>query len=380
MPELLVKRLGNKLGAGSYGTVYELGDDKVVKLMVLDERFACDFEADAMNEIKIMQRLKRETSGCGIMIMEQAFLEDTRATITMPRYAYTLRELMLRATKKEVTLTSDDRLSLIKQMCLGMWQCHRLSIAHRDVKPDNMLMRGTSGNYTLVIADFGLAKDIGTTITENNRKRLKQSPAISRPVISENYRPPELFMMEEDKTTVEADLWSVGVVIAELYLLRHLLASKYPGEARVTTLLYSHLICPYVDDTVEDIRKEVGALCMGFANKRTDKIAAIMRLADSGAVTKKEAYDRVQRIVREPEDDPVVEARSLQDASYSRIVARCTRIVVKLADCMFEDSKETGIADIHSVWKTLFCRDPLRRLPMNEVLSRLFGDDDDCNY
>eukprot|EP01084_Bolivina_argentea_P287241 492844_1 len=97
--------------------------------------------------------------------------------------------------------------SLIKlysyQICRAISYCHHRNICHRDLKPQNLLFDPET--HMVKLCDFGLSK------------RLKDNePSVSY-ICSRFYRAPELiFESSEYKTSV--DLWSLGCVIAELFL------------------------------------------------------------------------------------------------------------------------------------------------------------------
>lgn len=78
-----------------------------------------------------------------------------------------------------------------------------LSISHRDIKPQNILIE--LKNHKLVLCDFGSAKMIS-----------KESRSIAY-ICSRFYRAPELILGFESYTT-SVDIWSVGCVIGEMFL------------------------------------------------------------------------------------------------------------------------------------------------------------------
>src|SRR4029453_1021719 len=73
-------------------------------------------------------------------------------------------------------------------------------IVHRDVKPDNML-RTEDGR--LALSDFGLATD------------LPDSTMVSVFVGTPHYMAPEV--REGDPATARSDVWSLGVVLHEIF-------------------------------------------------------------------------------------------------------------------------------------------------------------------
>ena len=88
-------------------------------------------------------------------------------------------------------------------MLRGLAYLHNKFVCHRDIKPQNILV--DPSNYRLMICDFGSAK-----ILKDNEKSISY-------ICSRYYRAPELILGKEIYGC-EIDLWSIGCVIAELYL------------------------------------------------------------------------------------------------------------------------------------------------------------------
>ena len=95
---------------------------------------------------------------------------------------------------------------------------HSLSICHRDIKPQNLLLDPTTG--VLKLCDFGSAKLL-----------IGGEPNVSY-ICSRYYRAPELIFGATCYTTA-IDIWSAGCVMAELMLGQPL----FPGESGVDQLV-----------------------------------------------------------------------------------------------------------------------------------------------
>lgn len=95
---------------------------------------------------------------------------------------------------------------------------HAVGITHRDIKPQNMLINPET--QILKLCDFGSAK-----------KLVKGEPNISY-ICSRYYRAPELIFGATDYTA-DIDTWSVGCVMAEMFLGKPI----FPGESAVDQLV-----------------------------------------------------------------------------------------------------------------------------------------------
>ena len=83
--------------------------------------------------------------------------------------------------------------------------CHAHGILHRDVKTDNLLL---TRDGTLKLVDFGLAKPVSDAVNGKEHH--------GREVVTLGYRPPEFFALARHAYAGDVDVWSVGVVLAEL--------------------------------------------------------------------------------------------------------------------------------------------------------------------
>lgn len=99
---------------------------------------------------------------------------------------------------------------LAYQMFRGLLYLNTISIAHRDMKPQNVLINDTT--WQLLICDFGSAK-----------KLVKGEPNLAY-ICSRCYRAPELIFGSTDYNT-QIDMWSAGCILVEMVLLEPIFRS-----------------------------------------------------------------------------------------------------------------------------------------------------------
>lgn len=115
-------------------------------------------------------------------------------------------------------------LSLLRQAASGLAAAHRCGIVHRDVKPQNLLLR----EGRLVLADFGVAARAGDASARAGAGRLIGTACYAAPEQAQGAAPQP-----------QADVYSLGVVFHEM------LCGQPPFSGRTATeLLAQHLVAP----------------------------------------------------------------------------------------------------------------------------------------
>ena len=99
---------------------------------------------------------------------------------------------------------------LAYQMFRGLLYLESISIAHRDMKPQNILVNDNTWN--LLICDFGSAK------------RLVPGEPNLAYICSRCYRAPELIFGSTNYTT-QIDMWAAGCIIVEMITLEPIFRS-----------------------------------------------------------------------------------------------------------------------------------------------------------
>ena len=110
----------------------------------------------------------------------------------------------LKARIKQGPMPEEEGLGLLRQLVSGLQHAHRAGVAHRDIKPDNIIRRDDG---RICIIDFGIAKPRGwETITQLDRG--------FRGTI--DYLPPECLAREQIPEPTAWDIYATGQVFCEL--------------------------------------------------------------------------------------------------------------------------------------------------------------------
>jgi eukaryotic-like serine/threonine-protein kinase len=193
-------RLERPLGHGGMATVYLGRDselDRPVAVKVLAEHLAGDdaFRARFLREARLAARLSHPNV---VSVYDAGEEADGRPYIVMEHVeGGTLAELL----RDRGRLPADEAVALALQACRGLDHAHAAGLVHRDVKPQNLLLRSDG---TLKVADFGIARAAETTA-------LTQAGTI---LGSAAYLSPEQALGEE--VTPAVDVYSLGAVLYEL--------------------------------------------------------------------------------------------------------------------------------------------------------------------
>jgi serine/threonine protein kinase len=99
--------------------------------------------------------------------------------------------------------------SIMWQTIAGTAYMHKHGFFHRDMKPENLLVKGDM----VKVADFGLAREI------------RSRPPFTDYVSTRWYRAPEILLRSTNYNS-PVDIFACGAIMAELYLLRPL----FPGN------------------------------------------------------------------------------------------------------------------------------------------------------
>jgi len=199
-------RVIERIGKGSMGVVYSahddvMGRDVAVKVMMTDLEGEPDIRARFVREAQVSAKLAHPN----IVTVYDIDEEDGRLFIVMEL----LRGQTLAECLRHRTLTIEEKIDLILQVCEGLAVASGAGVCHRDVKPGNLFLKADGG---VKILDFGIARLASSSMT-----------ASGYIVGTPDYMSPE--QARGGAIDERSDIFSVGAV---LYLL---LARRKPFVA-----------------------------------------------------------------------------------------------------------------------------------------------------
>lgn len=186
---------GRVLGVGAYGIV-RWASDKAVAVKSVTRDQGCAVEAMARQEIDVLRQLKSHPN---ISKMLDSFEDASHIHIALEYIdGYELFDEIAR----QLPMNRFRAASVIRQVCDALSHCHSLSIIHRDVKPENVMVRRKKPreeNLSVVLIDFGLA----ISCTDDSVEAPVQGSA--------NFLAPEV--LAKGQYSMASDMWSTGVML-----------------------------------------------------------------------------------------------------------------------------------------------------------------------
>ncbi len=207
-------RVERVLGMGGMGIVVaathlELDREVALKFLLPTAMDSEEMVSRFLNEGRAVVRLKSEHVA---KVLDVGRLDDGAPFIVMEL----LQGQDLGAVMKERTvLAIEDAVSFVLQASEAVAEAHAAMIIHRDLKPQNLFLTlGLDGTPLVKVLDFGVSKSLtpttggdGTPMTLTRTQSMLGSPL---------YMSPEQ-MRSSKKVDERSDIWSLGVILFELF-------------------------------------------------------------------------------------------------------------------------------------------------------------------
>lgn len=193
--------LGERIGAGGYGAVYQalqpaLRREVAVKVILPQYANQPDFIRSFEAEARLVARL------------EYPYIVPLYDYWREPGVAYLIMRLLhggsLQEHLKDGPLSLNAVLGILAQICPALHSAHRAGVIHRDIKPSNILLDQEGNAY---LADFGIAKNANFFRPEDQSWR---SESLHTPA----YLSPE--QIRSEPINLQTDIYYLGILIYEL--------------------------------------------------------------------------------------------------------------------------------------------------------------------
>lgn len=248
LPSLLKAALGEsytiegEIGRGGMGVVYRARDERLhrrvaVKALPPELAFQREIRERFTREAQTAARLAHPHivpihdvgEGNGVVYFVMGLIEG---------------ESLAARIRRRGRMPAEEVRRIMRETADALSAAHALSIIHRDIKPDNILLEGTRGR--VMVTDFGIAKALsahgGATLTSAGM-------AIGTP----SFMSPEQAAGERD-VDGRSDLYSLGVVAYQM------LSGELPFNApTVAGILMKHITepAPLLHERFPDIPEDL---------------------------------------------------------------------------------------------------------------------------
>src|SRR5215475_1923440 len=256
--------LVRRLGAGGSGVVYLANDTLLMRPAVLKilKRGALTLEqmrTTVLREARMASAIEHPNV-CAIYEVGE---EGEEAYIVMQYVpGQSLDKIIARGSAR-----MQLALSVGIQVADGLSAAHSLGIFHRDLKPANAIL--TDGGLVKIL-DFGLARRINPEEAEfdpSKSSRRKPGPVVATYTArggTIGYMAPEQFVTGQ--SSVQSDIWALGVILYELVSGRHPFARPDADEFQSIRAI-QFVDPPALDQCCPDVPRELSSVILRCLEK-----------------------------------------------------------------------------------------------------------------
>jgi eukaryotic-like serine/threonine-protein kinase len=280
LPVRLAEALGDaytiegEVGRGGMGVVYRARDERLqrrvaIKVLPPELAFQKDIRERFTREAQTAARLSHPNivpihsvgEGAGLVYFVMGYVDG---------------ESVAARIRRRGKLPIEEARRIMKEAADALSAAHALSIIHRDIKPDNILLEGTRGR--VMVTDFGIAKALSST---SGATLTGAGVAIGTPA----FMSPEQAAGERD-IDGRSDVYSLGIVSFQM------LTGELPFSApTVAGILMKQITEPAPDirtrrsDVPEDLALAVSRCLEKDPENRWPSADALRRSLESRTVT-----------------------------------------------------------------------------------------------
>jgi eukaryotic-like serine/threonine-protein kinase len=202
-------KLLQQIGEGGMGVVY-----MAEQLQPVRRRVALKVIKPGMDSSQVIARFEAERQALSLM-EHPNIAKVLDAGTTASGRPYFVMELVkgqpITQYCDEHHLMPRQRLELLLPVCHAIQHAHQKGIIHRDIKPTNILVAEYDEKPVPKVIDFGVAKAIGSSLTERT-----MFTGFGQIVGTLEYMSPEQAKVNQLDIDTRSDIYSLGVLLYEL--------------------------------------------------------------------------------------------------------------------------------------------------------------------
>jgi eukaryotic-like serine/threonine-protein kinase len=220
-------RIVSAVGTGGFGVVYRgvhtgFGEPIAIKCLKLPAELDPEQRAKLLTRLqdegRVLHRLSRLSSGIvqalDVGAVTTAHGQWVPYLVLEWLEGQTLAEWVKeRRGRGENRMTLAEAVELLEPAARALGVAHEQKVAHRDVKPDNLVLTDVSGKRTLKILDFGIAKVLAQSSEFTAAAAATQKAATA---FTPSYGAPEQFNKKRGATGPWTDVFGLALILVEL--------------------------------------------------------------------------------------------------------------------------------------------------------------------
>ena len=202
-------KLIESIGEGGMGTVWVADQQEPVRRKV-----AIKLIKAGMDSRQVLARFEAERQALAMMdhpniarVFDGGMTEQGRPYFVMEY----VKGIPLTEYCDQAKLSLEERLDLFMPVCQAVQHAHQKGIVHRDLKPSNILICLYDGNPVPKVIDFGLAKAMHQSLTDQSL-HTAHGMMVGTPL----YMSPEQAEHNNLDVDTRTDIYSLGVILYEL--------------------------------------------------------------------------------------------------------------------------------------------------------------------
>ena len=322
------------LGEGGMGTVFLAEDTK------LERKVAVKFLADKFDgDLNILKRFFREAKSASalnhpniITVYEIGEFENKPFITTEFIDGITLREFL---TWKIPSI--GEILDIALQICAALSTAHEAGIIHRDIKPDNVMIRRDG---IVKVLDFGLAKPSRDYREIDLEARTKANISTVHGLIlgTPQYMSPE--QARGKKADARTDIWSFGVLFYQM------LTRKLPFEGETTSDIIAAILKsepPPLTRFVANIAPDLEKITLRALQKKpNDRYRNIDQFADELKNFRRQPAFETKTVAFDVRDSRPLENEKITDGELTRLTAKDSGVRSNVSGSFVYQTVETA--------------------------------------